>query len=75
MTRQVQFSLTMRGQEVEVTASVCPSEPDVGILDEYTDDFEITDTEGNVLDWELTDAEMQQVNEGVSDQVNDWGED
>lgn len=55
------LSMTLRGQEVEIELS--PIEPDysVGIMGWGFEEETITDSQGNLLDWELTDEEQTQI--------------
>lgn len=46
----------------------CGAEPDVGIMSDYVDSFDLQDTDGNLWDWDkeqLTDEEDKAVNEAL----------
>jgi hypothetical protein len=53
-----QVKVNLRDQEVLVTnVAIAGPDRDVGIMSCYVDNFDLTDTNGNVLDWLLTDQE------------------
>lgn len=60
------FNVTLRGVECEVEGNVCPPEPDVGIMSSYMDDWHFIDPQ-EANNWELTDEEVEKVNEAFDD--------
>ncbi len=60
------FTLELRGQEVDFECHITGADPDVGIMSADFEDEVITGDSG-VLDWELTDAEREQVNRHISE--------
>lgn len=47
----------------------CPAEPDVGIMSDYPDSFDLEDADGNLWDWnkdQLTDEEDKVVTAALS---------
>jgi len=65
-------STTIRDREVHVKVSMASAEPDVGIMGPYIEDYEITDDEtGEVLDWELTHGELEQLADDAAEQAAD----
>lgn len=60
------FFVTLRGQEIKVEGSMGRAEPDVGIMSSYLDDFEIYNLDGQELDWDLTDEEVDTINDAAN---------
>lgn len=59
--------LTLREQEVRIEYSIAPAEPDVGLMREGIDEYTVYDMDGNMLDWELTDSELDKLCDQVFD--------
>lgn len=61
-------NITLRDQDVYVRCEIQPAEPDVGIMEAYLDDYEVTDEAGNHLAWELTEDEENAIFEQLEDE-------
>jgi hypothetical protein len=61
------FSLRLRDQDVEIELSIVDPDPSVGIMGTGFEDEQIYDQDGQVLDWELTEAETDQVLAALDD--------
>lgn len=58
--------LTLRGQEIVIDDIVMgAAEPDVGIMTRYLDEWTLKDSDGEELDWELTDEEVEAISQAV----------
>ena len=71
------ISTRLRDQEVEIELAIVNPDPDVGLLGYGFEDESIHDLDGNVLDWELTEEEIEQINaivDGVAGDQDDWFE-
>lgn len=59
----------LRGKLWEfVDVKWCGAEPDVGIMSDYVDSFDLQDADGNLWDWDkeqLTEAEDKVVNDAL----------
>lgn len=65
MTSEIKVSLDLRGTPVEVTCSIGPAEPAVGLTQPYVEEvIEITQV-GDPLPWVLSTEEMELVCEKV----------
>ncbi len=59
---------TLRGRRVQADVTLSPSEPSVGIMSAYVEEYDLTDEEtGDVLDWELDDDELAKLAGKVED--------
>jgi hypothetical protein len=67
MSRLSFSDIELRGQKVDIDLHVLEPEHDVGIMGYGFEDESITDADGKVLDWELTEEEILKINELVSD--------
>ena len=63
---RMNFSMTLRGMEVDIQCSILAPEPDVG-LDGYGIDDIVIVTDNGGVDWDLTDAEYEQIAKTASD--------
>jgi hypothetical protein len=70
---KARFTVTLREIDCEVEATLCPAEPDVGIMAAYPEDWSIVEPEEAKL-WELTDEEVQKIVDAASDWYYDGWE-
>lgn len=71
MKRTLTLEMTLRDQPVEIEVTVARAEPDVGIMSDYGEEHTVRDLAGNILDWDLTDLEIEQVDLLIRDAGND----
>lgn len=70
------ITVNLRGQEVEITHfNIARAEPDVGLMSDYLDDWELADENGEILEWELTEEESDVVSQAIHDYLNNSEED
>lgn len=67
MSRHLEFDVTLREQEVTCYLTVNAPEPDVGIMGWQIDEVTLRDSTGNLLDWELTDEELDKLYDEMPD--------
>lgn len=61
----------LRGKEVEIELSATPPDRSVGIMGWGYEEETITDGQGNLLSWELTDAEEALICDKVAEYMED----
>ena len=61
MSRKATFDVNLRGQLVVCETSIDPPDTDVGIMGERIDDFSLSTQNGEILDWELTEEEVDKL--------------
>ncbi len=71
MSNREELDIELRGQTVTVEFTVQDRDPSVGIMSYGFEDEVITDADGNVLPWELTDAETELLANKVDKFVRD----
>lgn len=65
------LDIELRGQLVNIEFFALSPEPDVGLMGYGFEDEVITDQEGNALNWELTEAELDKVGDAVNQKMLD----
>lgn len=80
MSRTITVGWTLDGREVQVEASICPAEDDVGIMSAYPEGIRILDDGGTLI--ELSDEKLEELMEDPKlqdklltvyyDSVSDW---
>lgn len=65
MSRRMEFDIELRGQTVTIDCAVLCPEPDVGLPGFSFEDESISDASGDILDWELTDAECFKISQYI----------
>jgi len=58
------FFITLRGTELEIEGEISRAEPDVGIMSDYMDEFEVKSPEF-AKDWDFTDAEIELIDKAA----------
>ena len=65
MSRKATFDVNLRGQLVVCKAVISPPDRDVGIMGEQLDDYSLSTQNGEELNWELTDVEIDKLYEAM----------
>jgi len=65
------IEMELRGQQVLLECKASPPESDVGIMGWGPEEETITDADGNVLDWELTQDELYEVSGKMNQMASD----
>lgn len=64
----LQCKINLRGVLWAITdISICPAEPDVGIMSAYPEGWRLVDDQGKEADWEPTEEEIDLINNEVMD--------
>lgn len=61
------FELELRGQECSIELALVPPDDSVGLMGYSFEDEVITDENGALVDWELTEAEIEKIHAVIDD--------
>jgi hypothetical protein len=67
VSRRLSFEIELRGQQVSVECFAMEPDRDVGIMGWYFEEETLSNSAGDVLDWDLSEDEQEAISEVVAD--------
>lgn len=71
MSREIQFSLTLRERPMLVVGRLCGAEPDVGIMSAYVEDYSVFDEASSAEVTDITEREHETIQERAAEYADE----